>query len=362
MGLRSAKGKAMTVNPMERLSIKMLRELTRAQDQKRDILRLQNFVVDGGMLKCSEGSLPYAIRVPTGTSENVGVQRQVHIQHYELENIDMTAFGLCAKRKERFKDQPSEWFCQVQFSGPWELEKEDTIIGGEAGITTRSELVCDEGGVITVLSDGQGAPIMPMMNAAGGVGRGMPNIFATFVIPIPVPRRESGQRVGIGAGILKLLDEIKEDFSRFGPKESAAALLVGLWYLDDKMTSKRIVVLDDGVGLAGASNATRAEDEEKSDDVRPEAAVTGSKKHGVNWKEGKARAKKDNKPQGQWAEEDLDFATEKANTLAPGESAEFDLPEGSGSIVHMPDGTTQNATKIWIRNNGTGTWHGYPKP
>lgn len=95
--------------------------------------------------------------------------------------------------------------------------------------------------------------------------------------------------------------------------------------------------------------------------VKPEAAVTGSKKHGVNWKEGKARAVKEGKPQGQWAKEDLDYATEKANTLGPREAAEFELPKGSKSVVHMPDGTTIPAKKFWIRNNGTGTWHGYPK-
>lgn len=94
--------------------------------------------------------------------------------------------------------------------------------------------------------------------------------------------------------------------------------------------------------------------------VRPEAAVLGSKKHGVKWKEGRARAVKDGKPQGQWHESDLNFATEKANTLKPRESGVFDLPPGSKSIVHMPDGTTKPATKMWVRNNGTGTWHGYP--
>lgn len=94
--------------------------------------------------------------------------------------------------------------------------------------------------------------------------------------------------------------------------------------------------------------------------VKPEAAVEGSKKHGVNWKEGSARAIATGKPQGQWALEDLNFATEKANTLKPHESGTFDLPEGSKSIVHMPDGTIKHATKFWIRNNGTGTWHGYP--
>ena len=99
-----------------------------------------------------------------------------------------------------------------------------------------------------------------------------------------------------------------------------------------------------------------------SNSVKPEAAVTGSKKHGVNWKEGPARAKATGNPQGQWAKSDLDYATEMANTLKPGESGYFDLPEGSQSIVHMPDGTTQSATRMWIRNNGTGTWHGYPMP
>ena len=48
------------------------------------------------------------------------------------------------------------------------------------------------------------------------------------------------------------------------------------------------------------------------------------------------------------------------STLQPGESAYFELPKGSLSIVYMPGGTVKNATKIWIRNNGTGTWHGYP--
>lgn len=63
--------------------------------------------------------------------------------------------------------------------------------------------------------------------------------------------------------------------------------------------------------------------------MRPEGAITGSKKTWC-WKAGKARAKKENEAQGQWAVEDLDYATQKA-------------------------------TKMWIRNNGSGTCHGYPK-
>lgn len=42
--------------------------------------------------------------------------------------------------------------------------------------------------------------------------------------------------------------------------------------------------------------------------VKPEAAVLGSKKHGIRWTEGKARAKAENRQQGQWAREDIDNA------------------------------------------------------
>ena len=112
-----------------------------------------------------------------------------------------------------------------------------------------------------------------------------------------------------------------------------------------------------GENNVGVHNANYTNSESN---VKPEAAVKGSKKHGVNWKEGPARAKATGNPQGQWASEDLNYATEMANSLKSGESGYFDLPEGSKSIVHMPDGTTKPATRFWIRNNGTGTWHGYP--
>ncbi|BBI31543.1 hypothetical protein [Cohnella abietis] len=69
-----------------------------------------------------------------------------------------------------------------------------------------------------------------------------------------------------------------------------------------------------------------------------------------------------NKNQGQWSKADLDFAGPKVSILEAGKSVWFDLPTGSTSIVHMTDGTTVKATKIFARNNGTGTFHGYPAP
>jgi hypothetical protein len=101
--------------------------------------------------------------------------------------------------------------------------------------------------------------------------------------------------------------------------------------------------------------------------LEPEEGYRDSKKHGINWTQGKAQANNPNPktgkkvPQGQWgSEEDLKYAGEKAATLEPGKGDYFPLPEGSKSIVHMPDGSTKPATHIWVRNNGTGTFHGYP--
>jgi len=97
--------------------------------------------------------------------------------------------------------------------------------------------------------------------------------------------------------------------------------------------------------------------------LRPEAGYLKGKKHGLKRKEGPARAKNTGNPQGQWGSmDDLNYAGEKAGTLNPGEGTWFDLPEGSSSVVHMPDGTTVDATRIWVKNNGTGTFHGYPAP
>ncbi len=75
--------------------------------------------------------------------------------------------------------------------------------------------------------------------------------------------------------------------------------------------------------------------------VRAEQTYMGAKKHGLDWTEGAAEAKK-GKPQGQWGSvEDLDWASARAATLKPGEGrlfsyrratrASFGLSRASGS-------------------------------
>lgn len=67
-------------------------------------------------------------------------------------------------------------------------------------------------------------------------------------------------------------------------------------------------------------------------------------------------------PQGQWAADYLALATDAATGLTSRQAGTFPEPAGTQSVVHMPDGSTVQATQFWVRNNGTGTWHGYPMP
>ncbi|MFA7483454.1 MAG: hypothetical protein WC314_23320 [Vulcanimicrobiota bacterium] len=95
--------------------------------------------------------------------------------------------------------------------------------------------------------------------------------------------------------------------------------------------------------------------------VRPEASLYKGKKHGVKWTQGPARAKNTGLPQGQWSQDALEYANNFAQGVKPGrDGAYFDLPSDLGAVVHMPNGDVIPATRMWIRNNGTGTWHGYP--
>jgi hypothetical protein len=115
----------------------------------------------------------------------------------------------------------------------------------------------------------------------------------------------------------------------------------------------------DGNGATTAGGSQRASTSPTQ--LKPESVYLGSKKHGIHWTEGSALARSTRISQGQWGSvADLEFAGQKAATLAPRQGAYFDLPSGHNSIVWRPDGTRVAATRIWVRNNGNGTFHGYP--
>jgi RHS repeat-associated protein len=95
--------------------------------------------------------------------------------------------------------------------------------------------------------------------------------------------------------------------------------------------------------------------------LKPETKYLRGGKHGLAWREGLAEAQRQGVSQGQWGSlADLDFAGRTAAGLEPGEAGTFALPEGSPSVVHKPNGTTVRARHFWVRNNGSGTFHGYP--
>ncbi|HYO52430.1 hypothetical protein [Archangium sp.] len=115
---------------------------------------------------------------------------------------------------------------------------------------------------------------------------------------------------------------------------------------------------------AGADTPTAGDSQRASTSptrLKPESIYLGSKKHGIHWTEGSALARSSRIPQGQWGSAaDLEFAGQKAATLASRQGAYFDLPPGHSSTVWRPDGTRVAARRIWVRNNGNGTFHGYP--
>ncbi|GEM_PF-6149487 len=67
----------------------------------------------------------------------------------------------------------------------------------------------------------------------------------------------------------------------------------------------------------------------------------------------------------------MDYAGEKAATLSPGPLGkngkatkgnfqDFPINPNNTSTVYNPDGTQSKPDKIRVRNNGNGTFHGFP--
>ena len=96
--------------------------------------------------------------------------------------------------------------------------------------------------------------------------------------------------------------------------------------------------------------------------LRPQKGYLGSTKHGLKWNEGAATAKTLNTAQGKWGSlADLEYAADKAATLEPGKGAFFPAPPGSQNVVYPKGGGAPiPASRIWVRNNGNGTFHGAP--
>ncbi|MCY7259894.1 RHS domain-containing protein [Pseudomonas protegens] len=105
------------------------------------------------------------------------------------------------------------------------------------------------------------------------------------------------------------------------------------------------------------------------DGLRPEPGYERGKVHGIKWQESDAikRAQETGNPQGKWGNrDDLKYAGQQASELPTGPNGKkgpfFDIPINPDhkSVVYNPDGSKSIPDLIRIRNNGNGTFHGFP--
>lgn len=96
---------------------------------------------------------------------------------------------------------------------------------------------------------------------------------------------------------------------------------------------------------------------------RPEPALLGKGKHGVEWdvRDAKTRAEKTGDPQGKFGSlGDVQFAVDRAAALGAGKEGIFPLPANNQSVVIMPDGTQVKATRVYVKVRSDGSVHAYP--
>nr|WP_183042750.1 hypothetical protein [Pectobacterium parmentieri] len=104
--------------------------------------------------------------------------------------------------------------------------------------------------------------------------------------------------------------------------------------------------------------------------LKPENGYLRGKPHGIKWTQNDAinRSIKQSQktgrpplPQGKWGNKaDLEYAGQQAGTLKQGEMKDFPINSNHKSVVFNPDGTVDIPDMIRVRNNGNGTFHGFP--
>ncbi|MEN7547374.1 hypothetical protein AAG747_05620 [Rapidithrix thailandica] len=101
------------------------------------------------------------------------------------------------------------------------------------------------------------------------------------------------------------------------------------------------------------------------DCLKPERGYLRGKAHGINWQKSdaiKRASKPPYRPQGKWRnKKDLEYAGKQAATLSPEDGfKDFPINPDHKSIVYYKDGSESIPDMIRVRNNGNGTFHGFP--
>jgi len=95
--------------------------------------------------------------------------------------------------------------------------------------------------------------------------------------------------------------------------------------------------------------------------LKPEPGYLRGKKHGIKQQTSDIVRMAKKGPVGKWGDKnDLIYAGEKAALIEPGGFFDFPINPGSKSLIFYSDGSTSVPDFIRLRNNGNGTFHGFP--
>lgn len=122
------------------------------------------YIVRGAKMKCSKGTHKRKINLPLGHGVYVNGYPMMNKKDNEAEK-NIKYFGICKGGCEEGEDiyligedgvqLPPGKKCKVTILADWMNAKEDTLVEGEPAITINSTLVCQYGGIIRFVTDGQ---------------------------------------------------------------------------------------------------------------------------------------------------------------------------------------------------------------
>lgn len=107
----------------------------------------QTYVVEGATLMCTLGGKPSNLKIPNSHNVYINSKSRANIgDHRGGENI--MSFGPCA----RAVPPPP---CIMATGSKWIGGKDDVLIDGELALLNTSVSICNCGGVISIIDDGQ---------------------------------------------------------------------------------------------------------------------------------------------------------------------------------------------------------------
>ncbi|SFA80045.1 DUF4280 domain-containing protein [Clostridium frigidicarnis] len=124
----------------------------------------EKYVVRGAKMKCKFGSHKRKINLPTSHGSYVNGQPMMNKED-RVEEDNITYFGICSGNcpssetifliKEEDGSTVTGKKCCPKILDDWIKTKDKTKVEGKSALTTKSELVCAYGGLITFDDDGQ---------------------------------------------------------------------------------------------------------------------------------------------------------------------------------------------------------------